>query len=362
MGAGRCRELYAMKVKDVRDLTTKFLVTIPTRKSQNEFTIGGRFYNIVKKYIDLRPSKVHLDCFFLNYQKGKCTVQRIGINKFSAMRKQVALFLNKPDPDIYSGYSFSNSAVMQVLFDEEDSLEVPSTVQNISEEDVVMQEINEAVVSPTQGTQIIPKTEDFSQHGDTSTSTFFNPENTQIKSEKEDVDEMPLTISAQSSHIKLEEEDFPEYCEETNAEFKDLEMKLEEDDFCEIDEASTSTSLPKKSAKKYVEVYNMFLEWKRKKGVTSFSENVLLSYFEELANKYSPSSMWTHYSMLRATIDQHHKIKINNYTKLKAFLKRKSVGYQAKKTNTFNARDIDSFLKLATDFKYLGTKVNLLNV
>lgn len=112
-GACRCQELYAMKVGDVRDLHTSFLVTIPTRKVKikREFAITGNFYGIVKKYIDLRPSQLRSDCFFLNYQKGKCTAQRVGINKFSAMGKQIAMFLNKPNPETYSGLTFCKSSV-----------------------------------------------------------------------------------------------------------------------------------------------------------------------------------------------------------------------------------------------------------
>lgn len=112
-GACRCQELHAIKIQDVQDLSSCFLVTIPTRqmKFNKEFIISGNFYNTVKKYINLRPSQVDIDSFFLNYQKEKCTRQRVGVNKFAAMGKHVALFLNKPHPELHSGHAFQRSAI-----------------------------------------------------------------------------------------------------------------------------------------------------------------------------------------------------------------------------------------------------------
>lgn len=343
MGACQWRELYAMKIGDFRDLSTSFLVVIPTRKVKlkREFTVTGKYYDFIKKYIDLRPVHKHLDTFFLNYQKGKCTVQRIGINKFSAMKKQIALFLNKPDPEKYSGHSFVKTFITkqtETMSDDEDCAEDSG--------------------------------EDF-------------PQNSEIKSEKEDcleeLDETVTSILSGQSNLQVmsEEEDFPEYCTPQEIDDASTTFSLSEETQIKLehcDEASnssihstqyfqnneSSSLVPKKSAKKYREVYNMFMEWRSKNGHSSFSEDVLLQYFEEQSKKYRSSSLWTHYSMLRGTIDQNHKVKINNYLKLKAFLKRKSIGYQAKKTNTFSARDIDTFVKTAQDYKYLATKVALI--
>lgn len=273
MGACRCRELYTMKISDIRDLSSSFLVTIPTRKIklQREFTIAGNFYDIVKKYVNLRPSQTNLDSFFLNYLKGKCIQQNIGIHNFSRMGKQIASFLKKPNPEQYSGLAFCKSS--------------PAVQTMTSHEDHSV-EIDEA-----------------------STSTTFSSQNFQIKSEDEDVETNP-------------------------------------------------NSLPKKSAKKYEDVYNTFVEWQQKKGHTLFTEEVVMEYFDERSKKYSSSSLWTHYSMLRSTLDLHHNVKINEYSKLKEFLKGKSVRYEAKQVNTLSTDDINTFLSSAPDYDYLSTKVN----
>ena len=62
--------------------------------------------------MNLRPVNCPTSAFFLNYQKGKCTVQKIGKNKFGTMGRQIAKFLELPNPELYSGYSFRKSSAM----------------------------------------------------------------------------------------------------------------------------------------------------------------------------------------------------------------------------------------------------------
>uniref|UniRef100_A0A6P7HBE7 Uncharacterized protein LOC114346606 isoform X2 n=1 Tax=Diabrotica virgifera virgifera TaxID=50390 RepID=A0A6P7HBE7_DIAVI len=96
MGACRSNELYQMNIQDV--------------KIVRKFTINSTFYNIVKKYIDLRPSHVKINSFFLNYQKSKCTIQRIGKNKFADIGRQIAKYLNLPNPQSYTGHCYRRSS------------------------------------------------------------------------------------------------------------------------------------------------------------------------------------------------------------------------------------------------------------
>ena len=88
--------------------------------------------------------------------------------------------------------------------------------------------------------------------------------------------------------------------------------------------------LPEKSRKIYNNAYRQFMDWRNQKNVTSLSENVFLAYFEELSRKYSSSTLWTFYSMLRSTLNLYHEVEINKYSKLRALLQRKSDGYQKK--------------------------------
>lgn len=107
MGACRGHELYSMKLADVNDLGSSLLVTIPQTKTgvSRKFIITGKFYEICKKYIDLRGRVTKLDSLFLSYQNGKCAAQKIGKNKFTAMGRNIASFLQLPNPEKYSGFS-----------------------------------------------------------------------------------------------------------------------------------------------------------------------------------------------------------------------------------------------------------------
>lgn len=110
MGACRSNELYEMKITHLQDLGSAFLVNVPNTKTKicRKFTVTDNFYKICQTY--LRLSHVTSDTFFLNFQNGKCTTQRIGINKFTKMGKDIAAFLKLPNPEQYSGHSFRRSS------------------------------------------------------------------------------------------------------------------------------------------------------------------------------------------------------------------------------------------------------------
>lgn len=72
-----------------------------------------------------------------------------------------------------------------------------------------------------------------------------------------------------------------------------------------IQKKSLETSieiLPQKSVEKYNRQYDKFMEWCNKHGIKKYSENVLLAYFSDLSKEYSPASMWSYYSMIKATL------------------------------------------------------------
>ncbi|KAL0869287.1 hypothetical protein ABMA27_007549 [Loxostege sticticalis] len=72
---------------------------IPNTKNKipRSFVVEGDFLRIVQKYMNQRSQKGKTVIFFQNYQKGKCTAQAIGINKFGNMPKEIATFLGLPD-------------------------------------------------------------------------------------------------------------------------------------------------------------------------------------------------------------------------------------------------------------------------
>lgn len=139
----------------------------------------------------------------------------------------------------------------------------------------------------------------------------------------------------------------------------DLDDSESEDE--NIEESSINKkSLPEKSKRTYELTYYSFIEWTRKNlnKTSSFSEDVLLDYFRELSEKYkSPLSLWRDYSMLKSTLRLNHDVDIEKYSKLRAFLSRKTRGYQAKQTKTFTLSDFNKFLVEAPDDTYLVIKV-----
>ncbi|XP_026321650.1 uncharacterized protein LOC113231544 [Hyposmocoma kahamanoa] len=106
--------------------------------------------------------------------------------------------------------------------------------------------------------------------------------------------------------------------------------------------------------------YETFIQWKTNKKASSFSENVFLAYFNELANRFKPSSLWCIYSMLKTTVKNKNNIDIKNYSNLTAFLKRRSDGYVARKSKVLSPTDVEKFLKEAPDYQYLATKVAMI--
>lgn len=88
------------------------LVKIPNTKNNipRSFTVDGPFAEIIRKYQRQRSPKGKNNKFFQNYQKGKCTAQAIGINKFGNMPKEIARFLNLPDADLYTGHTFRRTS------------------------------------------------------------------------------------------------------------------------------------------------------------------------------------------------------------------------------------------------------------
>lgn len=117
--------------------------------------------------------------------------------------------------------------------------------------------------------------------------------------------------------------------------------------------------LPEKSKNEYEKYYKIFMDWKQTQKTDSFSENVLIAFFGDLSQKWKSSTLWKTYSILKATIGIKHDIDISRYTKLKAFLKRRSDSYIAKKSKVFTTENVQQFLKNAPDFQYLATKVSI---
>ena len=147
-----------------------------------------------------------------------------------------------------------------------------------------------------------------------------------------------------------------------NKEFHSNSEDQTRPDIVEEIKNASEESLPIKSKKVYDAAYNRLMTWTRTKGTKSLSENVLMTYFCEMAQTMKPSTLWTHYSMLKRTLRSKNDIKIKNYAKLLSFLKEQSTGFKSKKPKILSSHDIETFLNKAPDYRYLATKVNTLNM
>lgn len=113
--AGACRreELTYLLCENVVEQKELFLVKIPdskTHQSRSFVVTGEKNLNLIKKYISLRPKSTPHQRFFVNFQKGKCTNQTVGINKFGKMPSNVAAFLRLPNPETYTGHCYRRSS------------------------------------------------------------------------------------------------------------------------------------------------------------------------------------------------------------------------------------------------------------
>ncbi|KAB0804481.1 hypothetical protein PPYR_01451 [Photinus pyralis] len=131
-------------------------------------------------------------------------------------------------------------------------------------------------------------------------------------------------------------------------------------DVAETAKKVTLELLPSKSRKIYEKRYDEFIKWCNSNRINKYSENVLLTYFSKQAETYKAPSLWSLFSMLMATLLAKNDINIGTYSKLIAFLKRKRVGYQPKKSKILSFEQIIHFLSQAPDEQFLMIKVALI--
>lgn len=106
-------ELCYLTTDDIEDDGTMLLIRVmkPGATTWKSFTVeNSEFYAIYKRYVALRPQNIRTNRFFLQCKKGACTHQVIGVNKFGAMPRQIALYLNLKNPDVFTGHSFKRTA------------------------------------------------------------------------------------------------------------------------------------------------------------------------------------------------------------------------------------------------------------
>lgn len=123
--------------------------------------------------------------------------------------------------------------------------------------------------------------------------------------------------------------------------------------------AARKDLIPDKSKERYELAYNSFLNWMAKEGVPhgNYSEIVLLAYMKGLADRYSISTVWASFSMIKAVIKLRNGTDIGKYASVTAFLKGRTKGYSPKQARVFREEEVERFLEAASDSEWLDVKV-----
>lgn len=109
--------------------------------------------------------------------------------------------------------------------------------------------------------------------------------------------------------------------------FEDDSSNTPADIIIEIAKGVVLDLLPYKSREVFEFAYNRFMRWCNEKNIKSYSETVLLVYFSNLSSTMKTSTLWSQYSMVKATLNLKNNVDIGKFSNLRAFLKKQNNGY-----------------------------------
>lgn len=113
-GGCRGQELHDMCVDDIDDRGAVLVVQVPQTKTHTSrsFTVLNEWnaIDIFRKYLKMRPRDFPNKRLFVNYRKGKCTKQLVGIHSLEKIPKAIAEFLGLAEPSLYTGHSFRRTS------------------------------------------------------------------------------------------------------------------------------------------------------------------------------------------------------------------------------------------------------------
>jgi hypothetical protein len=110
-----------MTIDDIQDTQSVLIINIPDTKTgksrvftvvavKNELANDLNLIEIYRKYVSLRSPLTEHRRLFVNYQKSKCTVQPVGINKFAKVPAIIANYLKIPDASSYTGHCWRRTS------------------------------------------------------------------------------------------------------------------------------------------------------------------------------------------------------------------------------------------------------------
>lgn len=110
-GLCRRKELHDLTIDNVEDHGTCLNFGLDKTKynKSRDFSLTGELCNVVRKYLQSRPSNYDQKNVFLRYQNGKCCRQIMGIHTIGQFPKSIATFLQLPNPELYTGHAFRRS-------------------------------------------------------------------------------------------------------------------------------------------------------------------------------------------------------------------------------------------------------------
>ncbi|XP_014216390.1 uncharacterized protein LOC106645125 isoform X1 [Copidosoma floridanum] len=110
-GACRREELRALKIENLRFENSILIISIPNTRTRvaRTFVIEGEYFNIIDKYVKLRPPYAPPN-LFLYVKNDQCTNQPIGKNKMGTIPKEIATWLGLPSAEKYNGHTYRSTS------------------------------------------------------------------------------------------------------------------------------------------------------------------------------------------------------------------------------------------------------------
>lgn len=112
--------------------------------------------------------------------------------------------------------------------------------------------------------------------------------------------------------------------------------------------------LPSKSKDRYMNAENDFRSFMMERNVEVVDEGIVLMYLIKKSTELAPSGLYPLFSMLKSTITEQ---RLDNYYKVKEFLKTMTKGYTPKKSPTFSLEQCNEFINNSDPEIYLLDKV-----
>lgn len=107
------KTLVSVKVNHVKKYEDMIFVTVPNAETGQKFSflLTGTYFDIVQKYIAMRPENLKETRFFMHCRDGKYRVQPIGKTTVADFPRRIAKYLNLPDAKQYTCKLFNTNTL-----------------------------------------------------------------------------------------------------------------------------------------------------------------------------------------------------------------------------------------------------------